>query len=416
MIYLSQIYGCGDFFGENFPESFTDYLSQTMTRNMIKNVTKQIFINGRFLTQPITGVQRYAIELVKGLDDCLANYLETVNLNINVTILAPQNQGIDVKNLDLKYIKIRQVGWTKGHIWEQLELPWYALGGVLLNLGNTAPLIHPNLVVTIHDAAVFGIPDAYVPLFRYWYQFLYPQLGKRAKRIITDSKFSKQQLNYYAQIPLDKMTVIPLGNEHIKFTSEFASQDQQANLNSISSILADQLPEKFFLAVSSPSRHKNFSIIFDVINHLESQNLNLDFQVLVVGKADASIFSQQSFNHGKRVKYLGAVDDKTLSYLYQNATGLIYPSLYEGFGLPPLEAMTCGCPVITTQGNSLPEVCGDAVLYCDPLSATDIAHQVKELLTKPELVASLRQKGLSQIQGFSWQACAQKTWQLLQSI
>ncbi len=216
-------------------------------------------------------------------------------------------------------------------------------------------------------------------------------------------------MHYYAQIPSDKITVIPLGNEHIQCTS----QDKETNLNHL---FDHDLPHKFFLAVSSPSRHKNFAIIFDVIKHLEKYHPDLDFQVIVVGKADPSIFSHQSFVNGKKVKYLGAVNDVTLNYLYQNATGLIYPSLYEGFGLPPLEAMTCGCPVITTNGNSLPEVCGDAALYCDPLSAIDIAHQVEQLLTKPDLVKSLRQKGFTQSKQFSWKICAQKTWQLLQSI
>ena len=389
---------------------------------------KKIFINGRFLTQPITGVQRYAIELIKNLDSYLLNYFtdqQTQKNNsqiIDVIILVPKN--IQTK-LDLKYIKIQQIGLTTGHIWEQLELPWYALNGVLFNLGNTAPLIHPNLVVTIHDAAAFAVGDAYVPLFRRWYQFLYPKLGKRAKKVITVSEFSKQQLNYYAQIPLNKITVIYLGNEHIKSVNHDLNSSHSntkinpdINLENSANYLLSKnlLSKKFFLAVSSPSRHKNFAIIFDVIDYLEKQANNIDFEIVVVGKADVSIFSQQSFTHRNKIKYLGAVDDPTLSYLYQNATGLIYPSLYEGFGLPPLEAMTCGCPVITTKGNSLTEVCGEAALYCDPLSASDIALQVNQLLTKPELGESLRQKGFSQSQQFSWQICAQKTWQLLQSI
>jgi glycosyltransferase involved in cell wall biosynthesis len=375
-----------------------------------------ILINGRFLAQPVTGVQRYSIELLRTLDQLLDEFyidlgapnsttikqLGTEIKRSAIAIFAPSNIHTD---LNLKHIPIHQVGYLKGHLWEQIELPFYSRDALLINLGNTAPFFKRNQTVVIHDASVFAIPEAYIPLFSAWYQLLYKQLGKVAKQIITVSNFSKAELVKYCQIDPAKVQVAYLGKEHIS--------SQVPDLEFLKQHGIGDRP--FCLAVSSPSKHKNFGAVLEAIALLEKSNpepTELPFEVIVVGQANLKIFdpSTQSANTLdpiRSVRYLGSVSDRVLKALYQTASCLIYPSLYEGFGLPPLEAMTCGCPVITSNSASLPEVCGDAVLYCDPHNPDDIAGKIQQLIGNKDLREDLRRRGLIQAEAYSWRTSAQ---------
>ena len=128
--------------------------------------------------------------------------------------------------------------------------------------------------------------------------------------------------------------------------------------------------------------------------------------LIIVGGDFPAIFQNQSFALPPNVRRVGAVNDSELKTLYERALCLVFPSLYEGFGLPPLEAMYCGCPVIASQIASLPEVCGEAVLYCDPHSPVDIAEKIQRVVTEPGLRDDLRQKGYHQAAQFCWKGTA----------
>jgi glycosyltransferase involved in cell wall biosynthesis len=385
-----------------------------------------VVINGRFLSQSITGVQRYSIELLRTLDKLLDEFyinpdhpdaigikqLGMASQQPAIAILAPANIHTE---LNLKHIPIHKVGYLNGHFWEQIELPFYSRNALLVNLGNTAPFFKKREIVVIHDASVFAIPEAYIPLFSAWYQLLYKRIGKVAKQILTDSQFSKTELMKYCNISENKIRVSYLGREHIS--------DQVADLDFLKQHGIGDKP--FCLAVSSPSKHKNFRAVLEAIALLENSNpasgdlkTNLEFEVIAVGQANLKIFDTSTPSANKLdairgVRYLGAVSDRALKALYETAGCLIYPSLYEGFGLPPLEAMTCGCPAIASHVASLPEVCGDAVLYCDPHSPQDIADKIQQVMTDRDLQENLRQRGLRQVQAYNWRACAQT---LLQAI
>ncbi|MEO0855017.1 MAG: glycosyltransferase family 1 protein, partial [Cyanobacteria bacterium J06648_11] len=319
-----------------------------------------IYINARFLSQRLTGVQRYAFELVKTLDRLLAD--ATLPDDITFTLVAPAKI---LTTPTLACIELRQVGRLSGHLWEQVELPLYTAGHPLVSLCNTAPLAKTEQVLTIHDAAVYGAPDAYSFAFRSWYRLLFSTLGRRLRAVITVSEFSKSELLHYCSIPAERLHVIYSGREHAVATPADASI-----------LLEHHLSDRpYLLAVSSLSPHKNFSGIVKALEILEADAG--EFDVAIAGGANPSVFSQDSHPLSDRVKYVGYVSDAQLRALYENARGFIYPSFYEGFGLPPLEAMSCGCPVIVSQAASLPEVCGDAALYCDPHDPGDIADKMQ---------------------------------------
>lgn len=354
-----------------------------------------LFINARFLSQKITGVQRYALELVKALDELIE--LGVIN-GQSICLLAPSNIKHEVA---YRNIGIRQVGKYTGHLWEQMELPKYAKEGVLLNLCNTAPLFHKNQIVTIHDASVYAFPKAYSMYFRIWYKMIYKFVSKNAQKILTVSNYSKNELSKYCKLDENKIAVIYEGKEQI--------------LNSVSDerILRDCNLKKnaYLLAVSSINPNKNFNLIVKAIEQIDG-----DCDIAIAGNANNKVFSNFPLRAGGNVKLLGYVGDGQLRALYENAACFVYPSFYEGFGLPPLEAMACGCPVIVSNTSSLPEVCGDAALYCDPFDPKDLAQKINILMTDNMLREYLQRKGLERASQFTWEKCARETWFIIERV
>lgn len=359
---------------------------------------KRIFINARFLSQVITGVQRYAVELVKALDSMIDSGVISVT-EFSFVLLAPQNAKIQ---LELKHIEVKRVGKLKGHLWEQIELPLYTRNGLLLNLCNTGPMLKSNQIVTIHDAAVYGFPKAYSLIFRTWYKLLLKSLGIFSRRILTDSYFSRKEIMKYFGVSGEKIRVVYLGKEHIFVTDLDNSILQKHNIKS----------KQFVLAVSSMNPNKNFSTLVRAIEILGEGC----FDIVIAGGTNPKIFGRSGRVLCDNVKYVGYISDSELRSLYEHAACFVYPSYYEGFGLPPLEAMSLGCPVIVSNITSLPEVCGDAALYCNPSNPQDIADKIKLFMENAELREDYKRKGLERIRLFSWKQCAEETWTVIKEV
>ncbi|KAA8783363.1 glycosyltransferase family 4 protein [Paenibacillus amylolyticus] len=355
-----------------------------------------IYINARFLTQTVTGVQRYAIELVKEIDN-LIDAGEVDGTKVEFCLLSPANV---VTHLELKHIRHRIVGRLKGHVWEQLELPLYAKKGLLINLCNTGPAFKRNQVVTIHDASVFSYPKAFSFAFRSWYQFLTVRLGKISKKVITVSNFSKGELIQHCKIAAQKVSVTHLGIDHIHHR-----QAAQGTLEKYG------IKSPYVLAVSTMNPYKNFKLILDILPEVKAQNLS----VVIVGSKNSKVFSNHAVNDSEGVNWVGYVTDEELKALYEHATGFIFPSLYEGFGLPPLEAMALGCPVIVSSRGSIPEVCGEAGLYFDPHHPQEAASRLVEMMSDPELGQRMSIQGKEHSAFFSWNKCAKDTVSIIMS-
>lgn len=314
------------------------------------------YINGRFLTQRITGVQRYAREMTLALDQLLQERTSDQN---EYTILAPKNV---IETLPCKCIQFKVCGHLTGHLWEQLELPYYAKDGYLLNFCNCAPLIKKNQAVTIHDAAIAAFPSAYSWKFRLWYRIMYTLLGKRLNTIFTVSNFSRNELNKYFDIPKEKIHVTYNGVEHLK---DIQPDDR---------ILA-KIPKDYVLAVSSQNPTKNFNLVLEAAEQLPDVNF------VIAGGSNTKVFNGQEKKVLPNVQYVGYVSDQELVALYCHARVFIYPSLYEGFGIPPLEALFCTCPIIVSDIASLPEVYGDAAVYCNPYDSRELVLCINKVLS-----------------------------------
>lgn len=351
-----------------------------------------LYINGRFLSGPLTGVQRYGRELLRELDAILAGLKDS----IHAEVLVPTGS----KNLpQYRAIPIRRVGFLNGHAWEQLELPFYCRGHVLFTPSSAAPLLHSRNVVTIHDAAVFSAPNGYSLPYRIWYRILGRVLCRSAIKILTVSEFSKQELLRWCCRDDSKIAIIYEGREHAHAVEADSSILGRFSLTS----------GRYVFAAGSNNPNKNFRILAQVLPHLR----DLGYDVAVAGNHDDRVFRSAAAKTSA-VKELGSVTDAELRALYENAACFVFPSLYEGFGLPPLEALSLGCPVVVSDRASMPEVFGGLAQLCNPNDPEDIAKQIIAAIGSAREQRNSEAAMDLQLARFSWRTCARETWEVLE--
>ena len=355
----------------------------------------RLSINGRFLTQPVTGVQRYAREMLSALDQILA--ISHGNGGIEAELLIPE-WLISNDIPTLKAIFIRKVGRFRGHAWEQLDLPRFARGPIL-NFCNTFPIFRNDQIIVVHDASVYASPDGYTWAFRTYYKGLFKAASLRNSiRIATDSEFSRMELERFAGFNPSRMTVIPCGANHW--------DNIQPDTGILERLSLTRRP--FLLAVGSANKNKNIARLIEAYLKLDRQ----DVPLVLAGGANSNVFSGVEFKKSDQLIRTGYLSDAELAALYSNAWAFVFPSLYEGFGLPPLEAMHFGCPVVCSREASLPEVAGDAALYCDALDVDDISIRLHEVIENGALRRSLIERGTLQAAKFTWKSSAEKMLQL----
>lgn len=355
-------------------------------------MNKKVFINGRFLTGPMTGVQRTAFELAKALDELLAEPASNVKGISFIVIYS----GIIKHSVNYKHLTIIKKGLLTGNLWEQIELPFYTFGSLLLNLCSIAPLLKLRQYVMIHDASVLVNKKFFSTAFRLWYAVALPILGKTSKRIITVSNFSKRELIKYAHIKDNKIFIIYNAAEHILNVGN-------ADQNFIDKI---NLNKPYCLAVSSLGANKNFAGLNKAL-----QGVNFtDFKMLIAG-GNIGVLKHVAANDD--AVYLGYVTDAELRYLYSNASLFIFPSFYEGFGIPPLEAMILGCPVIASNTSSIPEVLEDACEYFDPNNIENMRQSINNMIYDGDKLSKFKTLGYKQAAKYSWNKSALELMNLI---
>jgi glycosyltransferase involved in cell wall biosynthesis len=356
----------------------------------------EVVVNGRFLTQGITGVQRYARELVQALDVLLDSEPE-----VRIAVLSPR---ISDAPPNWRNIELRQVGYLHGHAWEQIELPWYSRDKTLFCPGNTAPVISllgtQRVVVTVHDLSYKYFPEAYRPAFRLWYGFIVPLVLRRAQSVITVSETERRKIIAHYPTTAPRLNAIANGG-------------LPSSLSNAATSLA-QRGDNCILYVGSLSKRKNFPRLLDAACQLARRR---GFNFVFVGDASKSLAAttvEIPADIASRIRFVGALDDTAalISY-YRTATCFIFPSLYESSGLPPIEAMACGCPVIVSDIPALRERCGDAALYCNPQEVDSIVAGIERIMNDVQLRSQLMTLGYQRAQTFTWERCARQTFDLL---
>jgi glycosyltransferase involved in cell wall biosynthesis len=332
-----------------------------------------IHINGKWLSQTMTGTQRYANEIVKAIVSCD---------RLDVVVHVPAD-AVPPKWMSHRRVEIRRSRF-KGIAFEQIYLPIATYGELLVNLAGPAPLVKRRQLVTMHDATTFRHPQTFRISFVAFYYAMYGLLGRTADHLVTVSEFSARELADVLSISVDRFVVVPCAADTLHQVTPVRP--------------ALELEDKHYLVVGTPAQHKNLAM--PVAAMAKSGR-----QVVVVGVSDRQVFSAASSLDDDAL-LAGRLTDEELAWMYRNAAALVFPSKYEGFGLPPLEAQLLGCPVVCSAAASMPEVCGDGALYFDPEDTATLLAQLDRIDTEHGLADDMRNRGIRNARRFTWDASA----------
>ncbi|MHB1532125.1 glycosyltransferase family 4 protein [Acidithiobacillus sp.] len=301
----------------------------------------------------------------------------------------------------------RLVSGASAHLWEQAVLPLRTGGQLLWSPSNTGPLAVSRQVVTIHDVVPMDHPEWLNPRFAAWYRFLTPRLARRVRHIITDSAFTKDRIVAMAGVPEQKITVIPLG---VDAGYSSVSVEQVADAREQLALPSG----RYVLSLGSLEPRKNLGRLLAAWQQIV-QRVPDDVWLVVAGAAGREqVFQKVAMDAlPPRVWLTGRVDDALLPGLYAGALAFAYLSVYEGFGLPPLEAMTCGVPPLTGNLASLPEVVGDGGIMVDPYDVGAIAEALLYLIEHEQERVELGQRAAQRAKSFSWDTAAAQTLAVL---
>jgi glycosyltransferase involved in cell wall biosynthesis len=260
---------------------------------------------------------------------------------------------------------------------------------------NTPLFCASPFVFTIHDLSHIYCPENRSPLTHLYYATIMKRACHRARSIFTNSEFTRTQIVEWSGVPPEKVFNVRCG-----VNPAYHPQDDSYGL-----------PFPYLLSVSNRKRHKNE---FRVVEAFAKAGLGAEMRLVFTGNPTTQLADCMERHHvTSLVHFTGLVPEEKLPSLYRGAEALIFPSLYEGFGLPLLEAMACGTPVVTANTTALPEVAGGAALLVDPTSVEQIAEAMKRIVSDTSLRQQLREKGLARAAQFSWASTAARVHDLL---
>lgn len=332
-------------------------------------MTREIVINGRFLSRRVTGVERHGREILSYIGNRCR--LEMTRLN-----------GL------------------RGHLWEQFVLPKHSSpNSILWSPANTGPVLVRRQAITIHDLSVLEHPEWFQKSFAMWYSLLVPNLVRRARAVFAPSEYVKRKIS--KRFSLHNVVVTPNG-VNLSLFHPGAMQRRY------------KLPACYILFVGSLEPRKNLKALLQAWNQIQQ-----DFEDtwLVVAGAQGNVHRSIDLSSDvQRVLFLGYVEEEALPGLYANAVLFVFPSLDEGFGLPALEAMACGTPVLASNGGALPEIVGSSGLVFDLSDPAALAASMRRCLQESELRFALKEQGLAHAREYSWQKSADLIWNTLNEI
>lgn len=357
-----------------------------------------IGMNGSMLDEQPTGVGVYTINLVNNLSRI---YRE------QITVFTPSRFQL---HADLRVVKLPgllqsskygKLAAISRFLWNTFYYPFQARRFDLL----ISPTTHgsftlPNQVITIHDLLSLRYKNISAHQ-RFYFKYLLPFLISRAKVVVAVSETTKQEIIHFLKCPPEKIAVIYNGYDQQRY---FATNETTNHIREKYGI------QDYLLAVGPTYPHKNFETLIDAYASLD-QTTRDKHPLLIAGGKKKYLDHLKQYVQGRQlnqqIHFTGYVPSELMAPLYREAHALVFPSLYEGFGFPLLEAMACGCPVISSNTSSMPEVCGEAALYFTPTNRKEMSLSIEKLVFDNKLRQDLREKGLVRAKQFSWEQTAQ---------
>lgn len=376
-----------------------------MMSNSLSKVS--IGINGSMLDDEPTGVGVYSFNVINNLAQL---YKEA---NSSISVFTPTYKKL---GLDIEVIKLSDLMQSSKHgkkaallrfIWNTVIYPIQSKKfDYLISPTTHGSFFSKNQVITIHDVLSLKYNKT-LPHQRFYFKFLLPQLIAKSKAIIAISQSTKTDIVNLLNCPEEKIHVIHNGYDPHRYNISENNDD---------AFCKEYGFKNYFLAVGPNYPHKNFEFLLNVYNKL-SFEVKEQFPLVIAGGKQPYLNAIKQFsaklNLQKHVHFVGYVSEDLMPAMYREAFALIFASLDEGFGMPPLEAMACGCPVIASNSSSIPEVCGEAVLYIDPTKESSLTEAIHQLTRNKALYNELREKGVRQAQKFSWRKTAESLKSLL---
>lgn len=309
---------------------------------------------------------------------------------------------------------IKSSNWVSRSLWEQLVLPSQARGyqlDLMHSLGSISPLLLSlRTIVTIPDLIYRAVPLSFPRISRAVQNFFVENSARRVTKIITFSEFIREEVIQRLGIPAEKVLAIPLAPQE-RETGQQISWDEL--------ILKHRINRPFVIVMSGKLLHKNIPRLVEAFLRANHQ-LGHAFQLIVGGHlpdhGESARLIKKVADESSDIRVTGYISDDELSELLAHATAYALPSLYEGFGLPALQAMAAGVPLISSDRAALPEVSGDAALYFDPMDVDGMAASLIKILSDSELRSRLIANGTENLKRFSWETTARQTLAVYQSL
>jgi len=356
-------------------------------------------INGDFLGLAPNGVKRYAREITLALDGLMKDRHElTKDLEIELISPVPPREDVSLDRIGFRFVK----EFNKPRLpqfWVQSQLPFYINGG-LLSFCNLAPVITRKQIICIHDLQSKLMPESYGFFFRLANSFILPLLGRGGATITTVSEFSRQHLVQSGIASPAKIFVTYNGSDHaLRWLPENGTLD----LDSV---------KPFVICLGRAQKYKNTDLFWKIAGDLDA----IGVDILMAGDMKKTNFDTLGSCRPGNLRFLGRIGDDDFAQALSKALCFLLPSRIEGFGLPAVEAMALGCPVVASTSPCLPEVCGDAALYADPDDLPAWVSAIARLKTDRKLRRDLIAAGRSRARDFSWRRIAENYLRLMLRI
>jgi len=387
----------------------------------MKNKTKikRIGIDARFFGPKDKGFGRYTENLIRNLEDIdFKNKYFIFLREDSYKEYQPRNRNFKKVLADYKWYSLKE------QIFLPLKLKKYKLDLVHFTHFNVPILYKQKFVVTIHDLTLRKFPTTKksfknfftYPFKKLGYKIVFSRAVKKAEKIIAISNYTKQEILKYYNIEPEKIQVIYEGAySQIKE----GKKDELVDLERTKT-LSSKIKKPYLLYVGNAYPHKNLKRL--ILAFKRVIKIFPDLYLILAGGDDYFYrklkleIKKQNPEIKNRVIFPGFISENDLDVLYRNAVLYVFPSLNEGFGLPPIEAMSRGVPVVSSKASCLPEVLGGAALYFNPLEVDDIAEKIKKVLSNKDLRKGLIEKGFKQIKKYSWQKMARETGGLYKAV